>query len=213
MKTDLDNFPVSLTARRMMSRITGIYDRSYVGKWIFEIMGAEFDFAHGKFGELRIQTSPDTATWGLKYWEQRYGIYPEESDPIEERRRRVISRRIARLPMNPVKMEQILSAAYGCRAKVEENVAPYTFSVEMDRDSGVQVDIAEVLALIQKIKPAHQSCQVCFVKTTSIYAGAGQSQIYKPAAIMDGYSAERKTGQAICTGAVVYQTIRQTVKM
>lgn len=211
MGFDLNNFPTSSAARRMMSRITPIYGKSYVTKWIFEVMGAEIDFSVQKFNELKLQASPETATWGLKYWEQRYGIYPEEIVPIEERRRKIISRRIARLPMNPAKMGKILSAAYGREAKVEENVAPYTFGVAFG--GGSPVDIAGVLAHIQKIKPAHQSCLVRFARGIGIYAGAGQCAVYRPAAIVEGYSTARKVGQAICVGGAVYQVNRQTVKI
>ena len=38
---DIEHFPTNPTALRMMSRISPIYDRSYVGKWIFEVMGAD----------------------------------------------------------------------------------------------------------------------------------------------------------------------------
>ena len=41
MAIDLEHFPTNETALRMMERISPIYDRSYVGKWIFEIMGME----------------------------------------------------------------------------------------------------------------------------------------------------------------------------
>ena len=41
---DLENFPTSESARRMMDRITkGFYEKSYVGKWIFQVMGMEWD--------------------------------------------------------------------------------------------------------------------------------------------------------------------------
>ena len=33
---DLENFPTRETAKDMLSMISPIYDRSYVGKWIFQ---------------------------------------------------------------------------------------------------------------------------------------------------------------------------------
>lgn len=242
MGIDLDNFPTSPAARRMMSRITPIYGRSYTGKWIFESMGTEIDFAEQKFAELKQQASPETATWGLKYWEQRYGIFPDELDSLEERRRKIISRRITRAPMNPVNMGRILSAFCGRETGIKENVAPYTFMVTVSENGCAGVDIAGLLSLIHEIKPAHQTCSVRFVSNTNIYAGAGQCMVYRPAAIIDGYSVSReaghsvyagaeqnmvyepaavtdgfsvsrKTGQAVCTGAAVGQVSCQTVKI
>ena len=42
-KFDLEAFPVSESARRMMSYVSqGFYDNSYVGKWLYEVMGMEY---------------------------------------------------------------------------------------------------------------------------------------------------------------------------
>ncbi len=68
MDFDIDNFPTRTTAKRMLSRITGIYEKSYVGKWIFEVMGAEIDPALERFEELKLQTSQCSSTWGFKFW-------------------------------------------------------------------------------------------------------------------------------------------------
>ena len=41
---DLDNFPKSESAKRMLSYVTkGWYDRSYIGKWLYEVVGKELD--------------------------------------------------------------------------------------------------------------------------------------------------------------------------
>ena len=45
---DIEHFPTNPTALRMLSRISPIYDRSYVGKWIFEVMGADMDDEIGR---------------------------------------------------------------------------------------------------------------------------------------------------------------------
>ena len=94
---DIEHFPTNPTALRMLSRISPIYDRSYVGKWIFEVMGADMGDVRLRFEELRAQAFPETATWGLMYWEQRYGL-PVGSGlaDIEARRRRVLGRRRSR---------------------------------------------------------------------------------------------------------------------
>lgn len=153
---DIEHFPTSPTALRMMSRISPIYDRSYVGKWIFQVMGLEMDEARLRFEELPAQAFPETATWGLVYWEQRYGITGAEGKDINLRRQEVLSRRGARAPLNPKKVEAILSALTGREVTVTEDVAPYTFAVEvLDGDSGF--DLAAVIRRIKQIKPSHQA--------------------------------------------------------
>jgi hypothetical protein len=171
MGFDLENFPKSQTAKRMMSRVSPIYDKSYVGKWIFEVMGAEIDFAKGKFDELRKQAVPETATWGLKYWEQRYGILTNENQTLEQRRRAVVTRRFPRSPMNPALMEKTLTSLCGRKVSIVENVQPYVFGVYIESDSSVPVDIAPLLEKLKKIKPAHQSYRVSFITDVKIQIG------------------------------------------
>ena len=39
-KFDLENFPVSESAKNMIASVSdGFYDNSYVGKWLYEVMG------------------------------------------------------------------------------------------------------------------------------------------------------------------------------
>ena len=46
MSIDLERFPWSDSANRMLTYVTkGWYDKSYVGKWIYEVMGRELDLA------------------------------------------------------------------------------------------------------------------------------------------------------------------------
>lgn len=66
MSIDLERFPWSDSANRMLTYVTkGWYDKSYVGKWIYEVMGRELDLATVHIEELPYQMFIDTATWGL----------------------------------------------------------------------------------------------------------------------------------------------------
>ena len=39
---DLENFPTSESAKKMLGYVSdGFYDSSYVGKWLFQVMGIE----------------------------------------------------------------------------------------------------------------------------------------------------------------------------
>ena len=60
---DLEKFPENRVSQRMISRVSPIYERSYVAKWLYEVMGQEVDDAEIRFSELREQANPETATW------------------------------------------------------------------------------------------------------------------------------------------------------
>lgn len=164
---DLEHFPTSPSAIKMMSRISPIYDRSYVGKWIFEVMGVEMDGARLRFEELRLQAFPETATWGIRYWEQKYGIPVNESLDLETRRKNVIIKRGIRSPMNPARIEQILGDMCGRQVEVTENVAPYAFQVTVYAGD-TTVDFGAMFKRLRRIKPSHQRAVLIFEADTGI---------------------------------------------
>ncbi|MEI3522163.1 MAG: putative phage tail protein [Anaerosacchariphilus sp.] len=74
-KFDLENFPVSESAKNMIASVSdGFYDNSYVGKWLYEVMGQEYDTAREIAEDILNQLFPETATWGLMYHEIKWGL-------------------------------------------------------------------------------------------------------------------------------------------
>ena len=70
-KTDLtETILTSETAGRMAGYVLPVYGRSYIGLWLFQIMGIPFDeilvIAEHFFEEF----FPETAVWSLPLWEQ-----------------------------------------------------------------------------------------------------------------------------------------------
>lgn len=155
MAIDLEHFPTNETALRMMERISPIYDRSYVGKWIFEIMGMEMGETKAYFEELRQQPFPERTTWAIEYWERRYAITPKPTDDLATRRQNIIIKRGVRLPMNPARMEEIINGLTGGKTTITENVDDYTFSVMIDNPV-LSKDMAGITKEIKKRKPSHQ---------------------------------------------------------
>ncbi len=164
---DLENFPDSRSAKAMLSYVThGWYDRSYIGKWLFEVMGIELDAAAGYIGTLPEQLFPETATWGLRFHEEKYGLPIREDLPVEERRMRIFRKRDLRSPMTPSRMEEYLTNAVGIEAHVADcndpgelgyipahpNVFKVVFVTEDTLDTG---KIREQLA---GLKQSHTSC-------------------------------------------------------
>lgn len=159
MAIDLEHFPTNETALRMMERISPIYDRSYIGKWIFEVMGMEMGEARAYFEELRQQPFPERTTWAIEYWERRYAITPKPTDDLAARRQNIIMKRGVRLPMNPARMEEIINGLTGGSSTITENVEDYTFAVDID-GARPGMDTFGVIKEIKKRKPSHQTFQV-----------------------------------------------------
>lgn len=124
-KFDLENFPTSESAKRMLSYVTdGFYDNSYVGKWLYQVMGLEYDAALRIAEELPYQFFPETATWGLMYHEIKWGLPVRNNLLYEERRRLIYQKRDNRAPMTPYRMEKTLKDITGFEVRVADKNDP-----------------------------------------------------------------------------------------
>lgn len=154
---DLENFPTSESARRMMDRITkGFYEKSYVGKWIFQVMGMEWDEVATWVGELPYQAFLKSATWGIRYFEGKYGLEVNEGLELEDRRR-IIEEKISKYgSMNPETLREISEKVTGRPCKVEDFVRDYTFwiTVFQGKDG---YSFKKFLEKIDSSKPSHMS--------------------------------------------------------
>lgn len=113
-KFDLQEFPTSESAQRMLATVTaGFYDNSYVGKWLYQVMGLEYDEARAIIEELPDQMFPETATWGLMYHEIKWNLPVRNHLSYEERRRLIYEKRDNRAPMTPYRMETSLANVTG----------------------------------------------------------------------------------------------------
>lgn len=199
---DLEKFPTSPAAKRMIKTISPIYDNSYVGKWLFQVMGMEMDEAWAFFEELRLQAFPDTATWGIIYWEQRYHIVPDESLTIEERRQRVIVKRGKRSPMNPARIEQFTTDVTGRQAVVTERNEEYVFLISiLPGDS--EIDYSELIKTIRSVKPSHLSFRVLFQTDISLTVQATNQEKYPFDYILAGTVPGTNTVGGISQGALI----------
>lgn len=120
-KFDLENFPTSESAKKMLSYVSdGFYDDSYVAKWLFQVMGLEYDTAREIAESLPDQMFPETATWGLMYHEIKWGLPVRQNLKFEERRQLIYQKRDFKAPMTPYRMETFLQNTTGFEVHVED---------------------------------------------------------------------------------------------
>lgn len=160
-KFDLENFPTSPSAKRMLSYVSdGFYDESYVGKWIFQVMGEEYDKARDIAVDLPAQFYPETATWGLTYHEIKWGLPVRQDLSYEERRKLIFQKRDYRAPMTPYCMEKHLENAIGYKVVVcdihdsaSAECHPNEFIVKIIGEGNIDTTIAR--QVLDRIKQSH----------------------------------------------------------
>lgn len=176
---DLETFPKNESAKRMLSYLTpGFYDESYVGKWLFEVMGKEIEEAAVIFDELPFQAFPETATWGLEYLEEKYGIPNRKDLSDSERRKLIIQKRDTKAPMTPYAMEHLLKTVTDFEVRVSDRndvfhgifkpiSHPNVFQVILTGEG--TAEIGKIKPLLDKIKQSHTLYELMYYQIYKHY--------------------------------------------
>src|SRR5690606_22968166 len=140
--------------RKFLGYISPIYEQSVIMQAVMEAIGAEWDDVDRLTDEVLAQLFPQTATWGIMYWEWLLGIPPNDSIPIEQRRVRVLTRMQTRWPMTRERMEQLVRTfSQDKQAFIREFFDQYRFEVVFSLTQ--PVDLGTVYEIIEEAKPAH----------------------------------------------------------
>lgn len=163
----------SKKGREMLLTLSPIYEQSLIMNSIYEAIGSEFDNLELLNKEIELQLFPQTATWGLSFWENRVGLSTNIDEDIEDRRRKVIAKLQSKYIMTPKRMSMILQSYTGANIKINENISPYTFSVELTSTQGFPRDLEDLYKRVNVIKPSHLSVSyklVSLLKSKTYFA-------------------------------------------
>ncbi len=141
------------TAQRIIDFVSPIYGDSYVGLWIYEVIGAVLDEVVTIAEALKAEGNPGTSVLLLDYWEDYYQLPRDPTLTTEQRQLRIIAKIRTRGPINPKRLESIISGVIGgIDVTITENVAKNTFLVTIH---DVIDSINPVVAVLERLKPAH----------------------------------------------------------
>ncbi|HBE9436102.1 phage-like element pbsx protein xkdT [Clostridioides difficile] len=143
----------SKKGREMLLTLSPIYEQSLVMNSIYEAIGSEFDNLELLNKEIELQLFPQTATWGLEFWESRIGLTTNIDEDIEARRRKVIAKLQMKYIVNPSRLATIIKSYTGTDVYIEEDIAPYTFKVTANVDDVINYE--DFKYITNKTKPSH----------------------------------------------------------
>lgn len=165
----------SLKGSQMMEYISPALHDSKIEQAVYEAIGSEFDSLENIIEDIKLQLFPQTATWGLTWWEKRLGLQTNSSEDMEKRREKVIIKLQTRWPMTPLNMANIISTYTSTKVVIIENVAPYTFEVDLLSNNGFPEDLVDLYKTVKRIKPSHEAVKYKLTSITNMniyYAAA-----------------------------------------
>ncbi|CAK7059501.1 MAG: hypothetical protein EUB_03425 [Eubacterium sp.] len=149
--------------KEIINFVSPIYGEGPVALSIFEAIGLQLDDLELWVKDLKVQSSPQTATWALDLWETEYGIGTDQTQSYEQRRNLLLAKMMLRSPVTPWRIQQILGNVSGREVVVTENTEDYRFTVEINPGNGI-LDYYNLLTILDAMKPA-QLCYDMFVNT------------------------------------------------
>lgn len=132
-----------------------VWKKSKVIQSIYKNQGMELGLLYYYLEDLKDQLFIDTATWGLTYWEEEYGIVPNSNSTYEERRENIKARKRGQGTCTKALIKSVAEAFSGGECDVIENTAPYTFTIQFVGIKGIPKNMEGLREAINTIKPAH----------------------------------------------------------
>lgn len=140
-------------AQEIIDYVSQIYGNSYVGLWLFQVIGSVLEPVEQLSEQLQEETNPTTTELLITYWEQEYGIQGDPTMTIEQRRNTIIAAMRSKGACNPARLSNAISAALGgATVEILENTGTNQFTVNIRT---VVRSYAPAIAVIEAMKPAH----------------------------------------------------------
>lgn len=101
------------------------------------------------------QLTIDTATWGLKYWEQAYGVTPQITDTVEERRGRVKAKMRSPQTVTAAMLENLTDSYINGQSVVTELPRQHKVQIQFNGDYGIPSNLESLTAALLEVLPSH----------------------------------------------------------
>ena len=157
----------SESAIRMLSELPPYYIASRVMQLgILEPEGIEIDALIRGIEDIQNQLHIQTATWSLPVWEEEYGVSPEDSSTLEERRELVMAQMRAGGTATIDALEAIASSfGYG-EVQVLPDHYEFVMYTRFVGTVGIPRNIEDFKKMMRKVVPAHYALEYMFVFLT-----------------------------------------------
>lgn len=124
-------------------------------KAIYDTQGVELGSLNYYLEDLINQCFIDTATWGLIYWEQEYGIETNLYYSYEDRRSFLKARKRGQGTTTIAMIKSVAESFSGGEVDIVEDYENYSFTIQFIGIKGIPKNMEVFKAMIEDIKPAY----------------------------------------------------------
>lgn len=124
-------------------------------KAIYDVQCTELGSLYYYSNDLLEQCFIDTATWGLLYWEEEYGIETNLNQSYEQRREILKAKKRGQGTTTKAMLKNAAEAFSGGEVNIIEDNANYSFEVWFVGVKGIPRNMQAFKNMIEDIKPAH----------------------------------------------------------
>lgn len=153
---------ISERAQRMLDDAPDYYQESEIYQQIQESKAREMILLEEKQEELRLQLNPQTATWGIVYYERQLKIIPAEDATLEDRRSNVISRLRGIGNFSAEQVRAVAESYTNGQVEVSVDIANYLIIVKFVSHIGQPPRLDDLKNAIDNIIHAHMGVEYRF---------------------------------------------------
>lgn len=112
------------------------------------------------------QLDINTATWGLKLWEEIYGIKIDITKPDSYRRTRILSKMRGQGTTTKAMIQNVAESFSNGEVEVIEHNGEHRFEIKFTGTIGIPPNMDDLTAAVQDIKPAHLAYEYTYIYRT-----------------------------------------------
>lgn len=150
----------------MINSAPDYYQESRVYAAIQQAVADEIDYQESNSNDLEDQLYIETATWGLKYWEEEVGIPTNTADSYEVRRSRVLSKWRGFGNFSGSLVKKVCEAFTNGEVTVTVNIATGIVTITFIGARGLPPNLSDLQATLDDIVHAHLSLAYVFTYIT-----------------------------------------------
>lgn len=162
---NFDDLSITKKMPNLLKYLPKYYQKSEVTKNVLDAHAYEVGLLDLQIDDIRAQLNVETATWGLVYYERTYGIKPNPTDSIQNRREVVTAKMRGQGTITKAMIKLTAEAFSGGEVEIIEHNDEDYFVIRFIGVLGIPRNMGAFLETIEDLCPAHLGYEIEYTYT------------------------------------------------